>query len=217
MSSTCVVSAKDEFDASLDMFQSLKSTVSLWTSGSTLVGANREQLESLSHDFEKSLQDLNRTWTIWRNRYQEAYGMDAFIKERFSESWLEGQWYEYSDLYDPLDETVYSMSLNSSSTSGGLLTTTPVDSFYSTSGGSLNTTPVDSSSSTSGGSLNTTPVDSSSSTSGGSLITTDNLLSGIWAIIPASKAGIIINNPLTWVPAARIYIQPSLKPPLQIF
>ena len=99
MSSSCIPSAKDEFDASLDMFQSRKSTVSR-TLGSTLVGANREQLKSLSQDFEKSLKDLNRSWTIWRCRYKEELGKNAFIKEGFSEYWLEGQWYEYSDLYD---------------------------------------------------------------------------------------------------------------------
>ena len=222
MSSSCIQTAKNEFDASLVRFQFFKSTVSR-TLESTVVAANKEQLKSLCQDFEKSLEDLNRSWTIWRCRYEERFRKNTFINEGFSESWLEGLWYEYSDLYDQLDEIVYSIAMNQ-----------PINQFQpishsSASGVSLPAvTPVVSHSSTSGGLLATvTLVDSHSLTYGGShgpslpgdpqwFLTYVASLSALRMIVVEATYK-IFNNPLIFVPAANIQLQPKIKPPALSF
>merc|ERR1712179_102510 len=100
--------AREELERSIRVFAGYKSEVAKQLESAKV--ASKEQLELVRENFNNALKDLNRTHTIWWCRYEEQYGCDDLINDEFSTSWLESQWYEYSDLDDELDEILFSFS-----------------------------------------------------------------------------------------------------------
>ena len=105
--------AKEELDGSIQAFLSSKFEVVARISESRNV-INKELLELTKHNFDSALKDLNRCHTIWRCRYEEEYGCEKLLYEKYSSSWLEDRWEEHSILDDELDEIIYSCSLPTS-------------------------------------------------------------------------------------------------------
>ena len=166
--------------------------------------ANKERLKSLRLDFEKSLKDLNRSWTVWKCRYEEEFGTNAYNNEKYSTSWLEGQWYEYSDLDDQLDEIVYSMLVNSiSQYSGQMSFSLSTTGGFATSEVPVDATPasVDSAATQDESAVNILTSDDSLMTFEGLGHATPALGDSVVTTDDSTDVMLISNNPLTPVNA----------------
>ena len=74
--------AKEQLDHAIQEFFSSKVAVVARIGESRHV-IDKEQLQSSRHSFETALKNLNKYHTIWRCRYEEAYGCDM-TNEKYS-------------------------------------------------------------------------------------------------------------------------------------